>query len=505
MELIRLALSIVAGAIIGYGTNWFAILLIFRFLIPRRKPEIAESVQKLVKDLMPAERLQERLSSAKTRQALRELLDTFLEQHLARKEPLRVALGDSLAVSRFIGEQKSAILSELFAWLSSEPFQRDVLTPFIEQQVADYKRRSPRQSVPALCEAVIGNLSPAASRFLQNDGTHAWVARLLDGMLRKAARERRTLEDLISTDVADAIATAARGQAPAIIPLIERELRDPDLQATLTRVVTAAVTEQISKMGPVPRTMSAFVDVDAQVGKIVRQLPTHVERALQDADVRERVEATLERLVREFLEQDVGELLRTLGDGREGLPLEAVVRALLDPHTCEAVARAVSEYVDGLLDRSVAELSIKFSVPLDEKKLAGSLAVHLQALIMSDEASALAAAKVDEVVDAILAQPVEKLGKRVSREMRDSFLDWGVGEITNALASHIEEFAEKAGIWDVVGESVRKYPDREIEKMIRRIANKELVQINRIGGVVGGIIGVLQWLLSLLSTRWLTP
>ena len=66
----------------------------------------------------------------------------------------------------------------------------------------------------------------------------------------------------------------------------------------------------------------------------------------------------------------------------------------------------------------------------------------------------------------------------------------------------MDDFTRNSGIWDTVVDSIISLDNREMERMTRRIANRELKWVTVLGGLIGLVIGVIQGLLNLyLNTR----
>ena len=64
-----------------------------------------------------------------------------------------------------------------------------------------------------------------------------------------------------------------------------------------------------------------------------------------------------------------------------------------------------------------------------------------------------------------------------------------------ALREKLADFAHDSGLWDIVRDSIIAYDNKDMERLIRSVANRELFYITILGGVLGGLIGLLQPLL----------
>lgn len=70
--------------------------------------------------------------------------------------------------------------------------------------------------------------------------------------------------------------------------------------------------------------------------------------------------------------------------------------------------------------------------------------------------------------------------------------------IDNLTQDTLHRIASRIKIREIVEEKINSYEFEKIESIILRIAQKELKHIERLGGVLGGIIGFIQGLLVVL-------
>ena len=71
------------------------------------------------------------------------------------------------------------------------------------------------------------------------------------------------------------------------------------------------------------------------------------------------------------------------------------------------------------------------------------------------------------------------------------------------VESRLEEFTQTSGIWDTVSESINSYDEREVERLIRKLANRELRVVILLGFVIGLVVGGLQGAFLMGWQDWL--
>ena len=100
----------------------------------------------------------------------------------------------------------------------------------------------------------------------------------------------------------------------------------------------------------------------------------------------------------------------------------------------------------------------------------------------------------------ILPGPFRQYAVTVGQELRRVVANRFTLECRDFARENMAELIRRTRIWDVVYESVMKLDDKEMEKLTRRVANRELRGVTLLGGVIGFVVGftesVLIWLLA---------
>ncbi|MBR4170837.1 MAG: DUF445 family protein, partial [Kiritimatiellae bacterium] len=58
--------------------------------------------------------------------------------------------------------------------------------------------------------------------------------------------------------------------------------------------------------------------------------------------------------------------------------------------------------------------------------------------------------------------------------------------------THVAEFMIKTRIFDIISDSIIDYDKKKMEEVTRSVANRELIWVTMLGGVIGFIVGALQ-------------
>ena len=97
----------------------------------------------------------------------------------------------------------------------------------------------------------------------------------------------------------------------------------------------------------------------------------------------------------------------------------------------------------------------------------------------------------------ILPGPFRQYAVTIGQELRRVVANRFTLECRDFAHENMAELIRRTRIWDVVYESVMKL-DKEMEKLTRRVANRELRGVTLLGGVIGFAVGFIESVLICL-------
>lgn len=126
--------------------------------------------------------------------------------------------------------------------------------------------------------------------------------------------------------------------------------------------------------------------------------------------------------------------------------------------------------------------------------LSESLHKGIQQALHSDELKSSLEDEIRRLIEKLWATPIAKIHK-LSLPYMDTTIDWLVNKIINHIEGNLDELLQIINIYGLVEEQVLSFPSETLEKMILQVAKKELQYITYIGVVIGGLMGVIQYLI----------
>lgn len=98
--------------------------------------------------------------------------------------------------------------------------------------------------------------------------------------------------------------------------------------------------------------------------------------------------------------------------------------------------------------------------------------------------------KIPSLVPSVIKQAILSRVRDVITQEIERFVDHSMGEL-------IESSVQKIDISNLVEERIKSLELEEVERLTLEIANRELKYIEYLGGILGGVIGLLQGMLLL--------
>ncbi|NTU23197.1 DUF445 family protein [Brevibacillus sp. HB1.2] len=282
----------------------------------------------------------------------------------------------------------------------------------------------------------------------------------------------------------------------------ERSLRQV-MQTAMPQLFKEDGTWSESVRAPIEAKWGTFVDqVLAQYEeKKLRELVTDNGRERLDAALGSVSELLLKRF-REYLHSPEGQqtlqnMVRGLLGGGGGMFGGLVGMFLGD----DKILGKILPYLDELLQSRELSERVHYFLHKEADKLLDKNVGEVVAWIGRDQVDDWAGklfAKLEEQSLRIVDEPLSRLtapfSETVTTELVPRLSKWMV----DTLQQNIERIFSRLAIREIVTRQVEGFPIERIEEMVVGISGKEFRMITVLGFILGGIIGLVQGLLSIL-------
>ena len=204
--------------------------------------------------------------------------------------------------------------------------------------------------------------------------------------------------------------------------------------------------------------------------------------------------------------REIGESVRSV-IGNELMTPDKVAARLASPESAVALQAAIEKHLDGICARelpSVDDLAAAtgdatlvqeaadsvISAAVEELSRRLSLPAAIRAF--TDPFGLATGRLVAKVAQKI---PIGRLSRFARPELRSLLARRMTAEYVTFIQTHTAELIHKTRIWDVLYDSVVRLDEKQMEKVTRQVANRELHGITWLGGVIGFAVGFSESLL----------
>ncbi len=507
----------ILGAVIGLITNYIAIVMLFRpyrpwrifglkvpftpGVIPSRHKQLAQSIGNAVGEYLITETELRRtlLDPALADQVEDYVLDQF--DHAKGQQKTLRQLGEQigLPVEQLRGQAQVWLSSAIWDRLKQDEIRAQLIA-MLEAEIARLMELHPDpDELGAMVEKGVQAVMDWIERLISIPDNEAWLTEQVDQRIAKLAESEKSLSSLIGEDTVKMIVEMIRSQGPTLAKWVGDAILDRAVRQKIMDSLMRFLSNQW-----LLRTLGSALSperLDHMLQKVLTEAALYLERPDNQALLVAKAEASLT----EFLDRPVGEMIRSVGEQR----VQAVARALMvqgrelvrSSGMADKAGRLVREQLSALGQQSWAFLSARVGLDgLPTKLLQNLEQTYLELLdrpALAQGLQAVIGRELDRLLNVPLANWLTALDTTKSRGLVHR-LTVGALEMVAREASSILSLLD---IRQMVTRKVEEFPLPVAEKIILDIAGKELAYITYFGGLLGLIIGVVQPLITLLTSR----
>jgi uncharacterized membrane protein YheB (UPF0754 family) len=515
-ELVIQALVTVAvGAISGGITNAVAIWMLFHpyesrglgpfrihGAIPKNKARLARSIGRTVGErLLTPQDLAERLGAPAVRAAFDQAVARFLDDLLERERgPLREQLAPELV----------SALDGAIAGLAPRAADRVAAfarAPEFERMVADWVSRIAREVgdrplAGALTTgrraALKGKVELWVERLAEDDELERTLRSFVDRRLEALSRDDQPLLDRLPPGVVGALEHAITDYLPIALERLSALLADPEARARVETALRTAFDHSVRDLLLHERILARIVVTDRTIERLVDGFEAEgfdrFAESLAEPEMKAQVTRAVNDAVVNFLRLSPAERLRRFTPQRKQALADNVadwlVRIARDPATREAIARTVDRLLVAVERRTWGD--VLDVIPPDRlARFAGeALAAKPGRRWVEDG--------VVQVATVLLARPIGRpsawLGAETTAALREaiSAAAW------TWLQEQIPRVVEQIRVPEMVEQKVLGFSTQRMEEIVRTVTQRELDLIVRLGYVLGGLVGLIAFVINLM-------
>ena len=515
---IQALVTIGVGAISGGITNAVAIWMLFhpyesrglgpfriQGAIPKNKARLARTIGRTVGErLLPPEDLATRLSAPAVRAAFDQAVARFLDGILERERgPLREQLDPELAASldQAMAGLAPRVADGIASYARSPEFE-SLVVRWVGRITAEVGDRPLAETLTGgRRDALKGNVQVWVERLAEGDDLERTLRSFVDRQMETMSRDDRPLLDRLPPGVVGALEHAITDYLPIALERLSALLGDPEARGLVEDALRSAFDHSVRDLLLHERILARIMVTDRTIERLVdgfeREGFDRFAESLAEPEMKAQVTRAVNDAVVNFLRLPLGERLRRFTPDRKQALADNIADWLLrvarDPATRESIARAVDRLLEAVERRTWGD--ILGVVP--PQRLAHFAADALAA----EQGRGWVREGVSQVTAALLARPIGRpsawLGAETTAVLRGALSDaawvW--------LQEQIPRAVEQIRVPEMVEQKVLGFSTQRMEEIVRNVTQRELNLIVRLGYVLGGVVGVVAFGVSLVVGR----
>lgn len=517
-ELVSALLTIAFGALAGGITNTVAIWMLFhpyepprlgrwrlralQGAVPKNQARLAAAIGRTVGGrLLTEEDLARTFAHQEFRSAFDERLAAFLEKVLNEERgSLRELLPESIVpdVETLLHDVLEHALGRLGEYLRSERFEEAVA-----RRAEDLVRAVADEPITGvLTPAREAALAEAAEEWLSGAVASEDFRAAVEDYIRRASERllapERTFEEILPLGLVGSVERAISSYLPLAIQRLGRLLEDPPARARFESTLHDLFHRFLRDLKFHQRVVARLVVTEDTLDKVLdtieKEGAERLSEMLREPAVQDAMARGVNDAIVDFLRRPVRSVLgepesKTVVDARRTLA-DWVVGMARDPATQGFLVEKLRTVLEKAGGRTWGDVLGR----LPTEKIASGLV----AAARSDPAEKLYRDVGERTVAALLSRRVGRPARwlpagtptKVEEAIGDPLWAW--------LQTQVPDVVQRLDVARRVEQKVMEYPTRNMEELVRRVTDRELRMIVKLGYVLGAVIGT-----TLVGINWL--
>lgn len=511
-ELVLALVKIGFGAIAGGLTNTIAVWMLFhpyhppklfgrwpiRFLhgaVPKNQPRLAAAIGRTVGSrLLTPEDLTTTFANVEFRDAFDQRLAAFLDEmlHTERgtlRELIPAAVSDD--IDALIHDALGRGLEQLDEYVASERFEESMLRRADDLVGAIADEPIAGILTPARGSAVETAVEEWLQDLVDSDDFSSAVSDYLERASEKLLQPGRNFEEILPLGLVGSLEKAIASYLPLAAERLGGLLEDPDTRERFESTIHDLLQRFLRDLKFHQRVVARVVMTEDTIDKVLDTIEAEgaerLSEILRDPAAQEAIARGVNQAIVDFLRRPVTEVL---GDADDPTMVETrktltgwVVTMARDSATREFLLEKLNEGMEKAGARTWGDVLER--VPTE--KIADFLTVAARTDVARKAVETGAQRLIARTMDRPVGTPARWFPKdgpqRIEATLGDPIWDW--------LQTQVPTIVERIDVARRVEDKVLHFPTARMEEIVRKVTDRELRLIVRLGYVLGAIIGLM--------------
>ena len=481
-------IPVIVGGVIGYITNWIAIKMLFRphyekrifnipipftpGLIPKEKNRIAKSIGEAVGEyLLSPEVVVDALF--KNEGSIEKVIIHYINR-LKHEERTLEDLISSLNYGEFEGRKED--IKKKLASLIALNFRKDQFEDRLIKLIDEYIFIVSRDNIYGIIE---GKIESFLNYLANSDEVKEELSGLLIGKLNKLSQDDRSISEIIPEDIVNSFKDFILQNEENIVKLLKNILDNPRVKGQFKNWISDILSHNMNKL------IAIFINPETISDKILSLLEEYLNKAERSKEILSFILLMVDKIFEKEISYLLGDFVKDLKEEDMSVVSEIIIKNVLKEDNQYKIIDKLKNKLEG------EEENIK-SYLLDLIKR------ELESFLNSKSFYDHILSTVDKAIESILNRSISSLIVDINEDDILSIVNFLKIIIENLIKNQLPNMVKAFNISKIVEDQINSFDVAFTEELILEIANRELKAITWLGGLLGGIIGLLTPILTML-------
>ena len=481
-------IPVIVGGVIGYITNWIAIKMLFRphyekrifnipipftpGLIPKERNRIAKSIGEAVGEyLLSPEVVVDALF--KNEGSIEKVIIHYINR-LKHEERTLEDLISSLNYGEFEGRKED--IKKKLASLIALNFRKDKFKDRLIKLIDEYIFIVSRDNIYGIIE---GKIESFLNYLANSDEVKEELSGLLIGKLNKLSQDDRSISEIIPEDIVNSFKDFILQNEENIVKLLKNILDNPRVKGQFKNWISDILSHNMNKL------IAIFINPETISDKILSLLEEYLNKAERSKEILSFILLMVDKIFEKEISYLLGDFVKDLKEEDMSVVSEIIIKNVLKEDNQYKIIDKLKNKLEG------EEENIK-SYLLDLIKR------ELESFLNSKSFYDHILSTVDKAIESILNRSISSLIVDINEDDILSIVNFLKIIIENLIKNQLPNMVKAFNISKIVEDQINSFDVAFTEELILEIANRELKAITWLGGLLGGIIGLLTPILTML-------
>ncbi len=527
LELLKLFIAIVIGAIIGYVTNYIAIKMLFRpykryyifkkipipltpGIIPKHRTSIAVRFGGLVGDVfLNEETFKNKIREEGTKALISKTVDTYL----IKIKDSEVNTIESLVpekhkdkLEKFIAETKKILMEQIRRYFQSKYFSNTIkeLVETEYQIIINTKvdELINKENFKQLVEDTLEDVS-------HND---EFIYRILSSMedyIDDLFEKDETLDEFLPQGSINITLNSFSKLVPLILPELGKILDNEDIKLLLTERIKQILYQIISELNAFQKMMVGIIQpkklIEKEVPGLVEKFIIEIKKTLNEKDTADKFMEAIKNYFEELKTKKISEILKDVDKEKYNQIKDRIKNNIKEfikeKHTLiDNLSKIIMGGVNSISDKTIKELMQAYSIDFHDK---------IEEFLVNKIVEFSQGEKVRRTISNFLDRNIDyavyelKIGKindylNIDEQKQERVVLFVSDVFLNVLEVQTPKIVNALDINKMIKNKMDSFSVQTMERIIIKVVKNELTYINIFGAILGGLIGSINFVLNIV-------